>query len=94
MAANVGQKTTAVYTNPVCSECGHPLMIVHHHIHEYLKSVSPSGKVGKTDKTSFRHIANEQLRCTVCDLRFIAKRDPEGRFLRGRKLKRQASSQV
>lgn len=94
MTAKADSKTIKIYANPVCSECRQSLMIVQHHIHEYLKSVSPSGKVGKTDKTSFRHIANEQLRCTACDLRFIAKRDAEGRFLRGRKLRRPSIAEV
>jgi hypothetical protein len=82
--------TTKVYELPICNACHKPLMIVQHHIHEYLKFVSVSGKVGKNDKTSFRHVANEMLRCKACDLRFIAKRDEEGRFIRGRRLPRKS----
>ncbi|MCY0895390.1 MAG: hypothetical protein OWS03_03680 [Alicyclobacillaceae bacterium] len=76
------------YRVPLCKECDSPLSVVEHHIHEYLRRIRPSGKADKPFKGSFRHYTNEVLKCEKCGQRYLAKRDEDGRFQRGRKLKR------
>jgi uncharacterized protein YbaR (Trm112 family) len=80
------------YKIPFCRACKTELMVVEQFTHEYLRSIRPSGRVGKPEKQYTHFEVNKRLKCSACGRIYQMHIDQDHRVARGRQIARSKSA--